>query len=221
MNTKKYNSLISKNSKKKKTSKIILLLIMVFFVYLFLDYLNIPEFIGISSTNLNIDIFSALFNAVIVLILYVISFYYIENRQNEKDNNAIDIVDVLIKKTYQECLENLRFLDNREMIGNYIIPKVDGNKPDSENKVIHNLQTLPFSSFDAVIDLAANGYVEKEKIENYLDIKKEYQYLVSIKITFFDMDNPETLEQKAMYNNIQARDSAKLNDFLGTQINSP
>lgn len=81
----------------------------------------------------------------VVLVLYVISFYYIENRQNERDANARDTVDVLLAKTYQECLNNLNFLDNREMIGKYIIPKIDGNKTDSENKVINNLQTLPFS----------------------------------------------------------------------------
>lgn len=144
----------------------------------------------------------------VVLVLYVISFYYIENRQNEKDANARDTVDVLLAKTYQECLNNLNFLDNREMIGKYIIPKIDGNKTDSENKVINNLQTLPFSSFDAVIDLAANGYIEKVKLNDYLDIKKEYQYLISVKITFFDLVEPENDNQKAMYDDINIRDYA-------------
>lgn len=105
-------------------------------------------------------------------------------------------------------MSNLNFLDNKEMLEKYIIPKIDGDKLDSENKVVNNLQILPFSSFDAVIDLAANGYVEKKKFDDYLDIKKEYKYLISVKITFFDLVDPQTEEQKAMYNDIRKKDTA-------------
>lgn len=191
---------------KKKTNKFIIPIILALAAYIVLDYVNLPSLIGLIPNNINTDMFGILFDTSVVLVLYVISFYYIENKQNEKDANARDTVDILIKKTYQECLDNLKFLDNREMIGKYIIPKVDGNKTDSENKVINNLQTLPFSSFDAVIDLANNGYIEKIKLNDYLDIKKEYQYLISVKIIFFDLVKPETIEQKVMYDDIHTRD---------------
>ena len=46
---------------------------------------------GLVPNNINVDVFGILFDASIVLILYVISFYYIENKQNEKDANARDI----------------------------------------------------------------------------------------------------------------------------------
>lgn len=193
---------------KKKTNKFILPIILALAAYIVLDYVNVPSLIGLIPNNINTDMFGILFDASVALVLYVISFYYIENKQNEKDANTRDNVDVLLKKTYQECLDNLKFLDNREMIEKYIIPKVDGNKTDSENKVINNLQTLPFSSFDSVIDLASNGYIEKIKLNDYLDIKKEYQYLISVKITFFDLVKPETVKQKAMYDDIHARDCA-------------
>lgn len=190
---------------------------MVLIAYLILDYVNVPSLIGLTPDNINIDMFGIFFNTAVVLILYVISFYYIENKQNEKDANARDTVDILLKKTYQECLSNLNFLDNKEMLEKYIIPKIDGDKLDSENKVVNNLQILPFSSFDAVIDLAANGYVEKKKFDDYLDIKKEYKYLISVKITFFDLVDPQTEEQKSMYNDIRKKDTAlkaKLNRLL-------
>lgn len=204
---------------KRKTNKFIIPIIAALVAYLILDYVNLPSLIGLVPNNINIDMFGILLDTAIVLILYVISFYYIENKQNEKDANARDTVDVLLEKTYEECLSNLTFLDNREIIGRYIIPKTDGNKLDSENKVVNNLQTLPFSSFDAVIDLAANGYVEKVRLNDYLNIKKEYQYLISVKISFFDLINPETDNQKVMYNDIHNRDSAlksKLNKLLNS-----
>lgn len=192
MNTHRQNSGFFDFTARRKSLKIIIPVALALIAYFILDYVNVPTLIGLTPSNINVDMFGILFNSVIVLVLYVISFYYIENKQNEKYANAIDTVDALLKKTYQECLDNLNLLDNKEMIEEYIMPKVDGNKSFSENKVIHNLQTLPFSSFDAVIELAVNGYVEKEKLDNYLDIKKEYQYLVSVKITFFDLVNPKT-----------------------------
>ena len=199
---------------KKRSVRSLTLILIVFVVYLILDYVNIPTLIGLTPTKLNMDVFGVFFDTVIVLILYVISFYYIENKQIEKDANAKDTVWVLLKKTYQECLENLILLDDRVMIEKYIIPKVDGDKPDSENKVVHNLQTLPFSSFDAVMELAVSGYVEREQLADYLDIKKEYQFLVSIKITFFDLLEPQTAEQTEMFIQIQERD-VKLKRKLG------
>lgn len=144
----------------KKINSIIMLIIVLLAIYLFIDYVNLPSLIGIRTDNINIDIFGILFDTAVVLILYVISFYYIDNKQNEKDANAKAVGDILIEKTYQECLENLKLLDNKEIIKEYIIPKVDGDRPASENKVISNLQELPFASYDIVLDLATNGYIE-------------------------------------------------------------
>jgi hypothetical protein len=191
----------------KKTKIIIRKIILGLAVYLLVDYIILPSVIGFMPTNINIDMFGILLDTAVVSILYVISFYYIDNKQNIKDANAKDAVNSLLEKTYQECLDNLKILDDKKLIAEHIIPKVDGNRPASENKVINNLQELPFSSFDSVIDLAANGYVEKDKFDKYLNIKKDYQYLINVKIIFFDLIEPETDEQRAMYNDILSRDA--------------
>lgn len=191
---------------KKKTLKFIIPFIISFVVYLILDYVNLLTILGIKPANINFELFGILFDTLVVISLFVISFFYIDNRQNEKDANARDTVDVLLSKTYAECLSNLKFLDNKEVVQKYIIPKIDGDKMDSENKVINNLQTLPFESFDTIMDLAKNGYVDKEKLSQYLDIKKDYQHLISVKITFYDLVKPENADQKEMYDDIQKRD---------------
>ena len=116
---------------KKKTLKLIIPLIISFITYLILDYINLPTILGIKPTNINTELFVILFDTLIVIVLFVISFYYIDNRQNEKDANARDTVDVLLGKTYAECLSNLYFLDNKEVVKKYIISKIDGNKTDS------------------------------------------------------------------------------------------
>ena len=175
---------------KGKPLKIIISIVGLLIIYTIFDYMNFLTFMGITPANINVDMFGYIFNAAIVLALYTVSFYYIDNKQNEKDANARKTVDVLMKESYQVCLNNLNLLDNKEMIEKYIIPKVEGNKTDKDNKVINNLQTLPFSSFDTIIDLAVDGYIENEKLDTYMYIKKEYQYLISVKIIFFDLVEP-------------------------------
>ena len=202
----------------KKTNKYIAPIITSLGAYLIFDYVNLPSYFGFATSNVNMDLFGVFFETSIVLVLYVISFYYIDNKQNEKDANARDMVCVLLRNTYQECLDNLLFLDDRVMIEKFIIPKIDGNKHDSENKIINNLQTLPFAYLDTIIDLATSGYIEKSKLSDYLEIKKEYQYLVSIKITFFDLIDPQTEDQMAMYNDINDRDFV-LKEKLGKLLN--
>ena len=66
--------------------------------------------------------------------------------------------------------------------------------------------------------MATSGYIEKSKLSDYLEVKKEYQYLVSIKITFFDLTDPQTEDQMAMYNDINDRDFV-LKEKLGKLLN--
>ena len=150
----------------KVKAKKMYLPIILFIIYLLLDYFNLPSFIGLSSKTINVDLFDAIFNGIIVIVLYIISFFYIDNKQNEKDANSRDVAETLFKKTYQECKQNLEFLDNKIVVEKYIIPKVDGNKTDSENKVVRNLQTLPFDSYDTIMDLATSGYILKNQLED-------------------------------------------------------
>lgn len=192
---------------KVKGIKHILLVIGLFILFVILDLINLPTLIGIDILNINMDFFGILFDALIVLILYIISYYYIENRQLEKDENSKNTALVLMRKTYEECKSNLELLENKEMVKRFIIPKIDGNKTDTENKIISNLQTLPFSSFDSIMTLSVNGYIMKNELEEYLEIKKDYQRLISYKITFYDLENPITKDQKEMYNHIKFLES--------------
>lgn len=202
---------------KKHTYKTLLPFVLFLF-YLILDYINLPSLIGFIPQNINLELLGIVFDAAIVITLYIVSFYYIENRQAEKDENARDTASVLLEKTYCECLDNLEFLDNKLIVEKYVIPKIDGNKTDSENKIVHNLQTLPFASFDTIMSLATSGYIPKKVVSDYMEIKKEYQYLVSVKITFFDLTNPETQEQRALYKDINDRDD-KLKNKLKSLCN--
>lgn len=190
---------------------------LLFALYVILDYLNVPQLLGLSSNRINMDFFGVLLNSVIVVVLYIITYYFVDRRQIQKDANSKDTADVLLLYTYKECLDNLQMVWNREWVKKYIVPKVDGNKPVTENKIIMNLQGLPFSSKREILELSKSGYVEKEVLARYLYIQKEYNHIINMKITFYDLINPQTDDQKALFMDINHR-SDELMSMLGEEI---
>ena len=190
---------------------------MLFGIYVILDYLNVPQLLGLSSDRINMDFFDVFLNSVIVVVLYIITYYFIDKRQIQKDANSKDTAGVLLLYTYKECLDNLRMVWNSEWVKKYIVPKVDGNKPVTENKIIMNLQRLPFSSKGEILELSKSGYVEKEVLARYLHIQQEYNHIINMKITFYDLINPQTADQQALFMDINHR-SDELMSLLGEEI---
>lgn len=190
---------------------------LLFTFYVILDYLNVPQLLGLSSDRINMDFFDVFLNSVIVVVLYIITYYFVDRRQIQKDANSKDMADVLLLYTYKECLDNLLMVWNHEWVKKYIIPKVDGNKPVTENTIIMNLQRLPFSSKGEILELSKSGYVEKEVLARYLHIQKEYNHIINMKITFYDLINPETADQQTLFLDINHR-SDELMSLLGEEI---
>ena len=190
---------------------------VLFGIYVILDYLNVPQLLGLSSERINMDFFDVFLNSVIVVVLYIITYYFVDRRQIQKDANSKDTADVLLLYTYKECLDNLRMVWNSEWVKKYIAPKIDGNKPVTENKIIMNLQGLPFSSKGEILELSKIGYVEKEVLARYLHIQKEYNHIINMKITFYDLIDPQTPDQQALFMDINHR-SDELMSMLGEEI---
>lgn len=190
---------------------------VLFGIYVILDYLNVPQLLGLSSERINMDFFDVFLNSVIVVVLYIITYYFVDRRQIQKDANSKDTADVLLLCTYKECLDNLEMVWNPHWVREYIIPKVDGNKPVNENRIISNIQNFPFQSKSEVLELSKGGYIEKDVLIKYFKIQKEYKHIISMKITFYDLINPQTLEQQAMFQDINQR-SDELMSMLSDEI---
>ena len=106
---------------------------------------------------------------------------------------------------------------NIEWVKKYIAPKVDGDKPVTENKITMNLQHIPFSSKREILELSKSGYVEKEVLAPYLHIQQEYNHIIIMKITFYDLTNPQTADQQILFMDINRR-SDELTSLLGEEI---
>lgn len=190
---------------KNNTLLVKLMPVFFFVVYLILDIINIPTKLGVNIANINMDLFSAYLDAVIVIVLYLITYYLIDKRQIDRDNNTRELAKVMMLNTYMECLDDLEIVNDRASVAEYIIPKIDGDKVPGDNPVIFNLQNIPFSTKADVLDIAKNGHLSRKTIKDYLEIQKEYQYVINVKIIFYDLVNPKTAEQTAMYHSINHR----------------
>ena len=183
---------------------------ILFGIYVILDYLNVPQLLGLSSDRINMDFFDVFLNSVIVIVLYIITYFFVDSRQIQKDANAKDTADILLLYTYKECVDNLHIVLNPMWTKNYIAPKVDFNRPINKNSVVSNIQDLPFSSKSEIFELATGGYVEKEVLTRYLHIQAEYIYVVAMEITFFDLTNPKLESQRVLFDIINRRKDALL-----------
>lgn len=195
----------TKNQDKKHLIKATIPVVF-FLVYLFLDYINIGGKIGIEVYKINGTLFGSLLNATIVVTLYIATYYIVDRRQIKKEENASYVVDVLLYHTYTDCVGNLGLINNKEFSQKYIVPKVDYNKPINHDSVVQNLQNSPFSTRNEIIDLAKSGLVEEEVFDKYIAIERNYKNLVGMKIVFLGSQEPQTVEQKELYDGMARRE---------------
>lgn len=172
-----------------KKKNLFLELISVFFLfYIILDFFNLPSMFGIKISNINPDLFGIVVNSLVVIVLYVITYFEIDKRQVKKDENSQNLTYSLLLKTYISCLNTVNLLKNKTVLRKYIISQIDFDKLENENSVYTSLKNSPFDSYNHVLTLAENGYVEGNFINKYLVIKEKYRSYITFCISFFGLD---------------------------------
>lgn len=82
---------------KKKAYQVIFLIgVIPLMMFILLDYLDIPSVIGLHVITLNYDLFGAVLNAFVVIVLYIITFILLNKRQIKKDENAKKTSNILL-----------------------------------------------------------------------------------------------------------------------------
>ena len=151
---------------------------MLFLVYVVIDSFNIPSFIDNSITNINGEIFSAALNALVVISLYIISYFAIEKRQQKKDDNAKEIARLLIESAYNDCVKILKDFEDEEKFERYIKPKIE-HGVISNDKGKEEIINGPFKNSSEIMQLAESGYVTKRDLENYLRARTSFNRVIS------------------------------------------
>lgn len=203
---------------KRKYKHAALYVAIAFMIYVVMDIFNISQKLNVPIANINMDLFGSAASAAVVFAIFFITYNEIDVRQIEKENNARDTADVLIADTYKECLNTLDLVENRKNVEKYIVPKVNFDKQVKDDETLTYLQNSPFANFDKIIALAADGYLSKEKLKDYLWIKNEFAYVVSGKIIFYDIEDAKTEKQILFREELEKRDN-DLRKRLGKEIN--
>ena len=203
--------------KNKKARKCLIVVVIVLIVYFLLDLINIPSLFHIPIPNINNDYLELVINSAVVIVLYIISYFYVDTKEDTKEKNSRDTIRILMQKSYNECLENIGMLENQAILENHIIPKIDFNATKSE--VTSNFLNNPFILVDSMIQTTSGCYLEKDELKIYLDIKKNYQYYVNMRITFFDLNNNNISNesQRYMLKSIE-KSKENANNYINGQI---
>lgn len=188
-----------KNIKVRKT---ILVSLICFIIYLFLDITNCFLVWNFKLENLSDGVFSSVLNALVVVSLYIISYFVIDKRSIRKEQNAKEVVDVLIKETYKKCEEMISLLENKDIVREYIFPKITNDKPIFADEVLNHLKTHPFSSYETIMQFCVNGVISGDYIKEYLYVKSTYEGIVSTIVLVFDVNTPQNEIQTHVINRL-------------------
>ncbi len=189
-----------------------------FVVYIILDYVNIPTFLGIKMNNISYDLLSIFIDISVLILLYIVSYRIIDKRQIDKDENAKQTANILIKASYDKCLRYLSIIDNQQLLEQYVIPKIDFNEAQLDSPVAKNFQNNPFEEYASILSLAENGAVDKTDLLTYLEIEDLYKGYISNRITFFDIDKNARTNDQMKLKAIIARNREDLRNKLEEEI---
>ena len=202
---------------KRIITTIVIFLIIIVGVLL-LDIGNILYFI---SKNINYDFLGIFIPNIVLIFIFMITYFLIDKRNMEKEekisNNRQSVLNIMLKKTYYTCKEYLRIvINNPEIIEQYIIPKINQNETKKQ-PIIETQKNSPFNYDEQIMKMAYDGLVNKEVLENYLEIKSLFQSYVDMKITFYDIEKYKRRDTDELRNDLE-EDNEKLNRLINEEL---
>ncbi len=206
---------------KRRFSKVIItviLFLIISFIILFLDYGNTLYFI---SKNFNYDFLGIFIPNIVLIFIFLITYFLIDRRNMEKEekinNNQQNVLNIMLQKTYFTCKEYLRLvINNSEMIEKYIIPKINPNELDGK-RIIDTQKNSPFSYDDQIMKMVYDGLVEKDILNNYIEIKNLFKSYVDMRITFYDIAEYKGKETREL-RKVLEEDNIKLNKLIDEEL---
>ena len=164
------------------------------FVYLLIDYFNIPSAVGIDISRINIDLLGNVLNAVIIIFVFVAGYYLIDCWNIQKQKNQKAIAESLLLSIYKECLSYIEILDQPQ-IAHRLVAQTDFDKNYHElNDPSPHMRyaQIPFTSEPSLLSYFQDGILDKECFETYQSIKQAFKSYVFVRVILFDA--PEKYE---------------------------
>lgn len=165
--------------------KFALIAILIILIVGVLDYNNT---FGNITMKLNFDFLNIFINALVIVFMFIITYLLIERKtfdsEEKIEKNKRGMLLLLLEKVCDECLSQIKMLDEQEMVEKYLIPKINFNSTD--NIIIENIKSKPFEYENRIINLFSDGILDKKYFKNYMNIKDCFESYVQWRITLFD-----------------------------------
>lgn len=194
---------------------LITLIVSILFVSVVcvLDYFNFFTVIGVSVNHINWDLLSIIIGNLVVILLFVITYFVVDNRNIQKDKNQQATAYLTLIGIYERCNDMVELFSKEEW-RTKAVEKIDGNKLLSDDKVHTHYLNYPFENECIIYDFASSGILSKNIFKEFQNIKKDYQKYINTALIFFDVyDSFKQLEidlsndlSKSMQNLKQAID---------------
>lgn len=203
--------------KKKNRLSLLMYLFIPTIAVIVLDYFNLPSILGLKMSNVNYTLIDTVLNVSVVISLYIITYFLIDKRQIRKDDNAKETADILMLSAYNQCKELSKIVDTQSWLEDYIVPKIDFNKTNSDNPIILNLQNIPFTEHSHILSLAENGAISRGDLMKYFEIMELYKSFISLRIIAYDVNDATTDKQQKFRSEI-INDKNKLDKLLDIEV---
>ena len=157
--------------------------IFLYFMYLIIDYFNIPsKFFNIKNINTSFN------NNAITMLIFMMTYLLINKKNIEKNNqdmrqrnNQREIALATFVDMCKECkdiINIIRTFDDEQFAA------------VNNNEVILKYYTdYPFKYSDIIYNFAQNGIITKDEYNQFMAIQRSYKGYVTLKIVNYDNEN--------------------------------
>ena len=136
----------------------------VFLVLLF-DYFNLSKYVNINVSNFNLDGISLIIGNLVVVALFLLTYFLIDARSVKKEANKRNIALVILKSTYASCKEMAIIFEDEDS-RTKAAQKCDFNKVIHEDKVMMRYLNIPFEENDMVLEFTKDGILSAEEFKH-------------------------------------------------------
>ncbi len=172
-----------KNFQNKQPFYVISIILLCSTTLFCCDYFNIFTKLGVNTTNFNYDFLNLLVNNTIIIIIFIITYFIINDKEKNKIKNQEKYAKLLLNECYKKCIDYISMLD-QECIKNNI--KAKGKFNSELYKIVSIFEKAPFSNNHIIVELATNGIINHSKFLAYSEIKSCYQSYIGTAILLFN-----------------------------------
>lgn len=204
-NKRKEDEVLNKRKfvKLKKTfieNRGIIMIGFLYFVYLIVDYFNVPSrCLKLNTNNINFDFNN---NAVAMLVLGI-AYFTVDKINTVKNRNQREIIKIMIIEMCDECVfyANLMKECKKDIV----------NLDEAKKQKIYNHIKTPFTHDKCINEFVKSGYISLKEYSCLKDIKKDYEDYMKEN---FEVEKNNKEDMREPYYKILMHDIESIKDML-------